>query len=229
MTEDVPQSDDVCAKKASSERRRRHRRRTSPRPQVEGSEGASGGQNVDEDMDEDDEEARRRRKEERRERRERKEKKRAQRKQEKEAMLIKMPFVVARMPGSVGQSSDSEASISVVRRVREEHKPRKSQPADIYNNWHFEATGDEKTAVEIQIPYHDELTIVSDTEILGNLGLNTLKLNALRSMLSKELMDIVKYHVNSEESQRRRSRQPSDLSSRQHRQSKSRSPVPHPE
>jgi hypothetical protein len=67
--------------------------------------------------------ARRRRKQERRERRGHKEKK-AQRKSEN-LDRIQLPFFAVRMPGYTGQSSDSEENISVVRRYREEQKPRK--------------------------------------------------------------------------------------------------------
>ena len=60
---------------------------------------------------------------ERRERRERKERK-AQRKKQKEAQKLQLPFVMVQMEGYTGQSSDSEGGISVVRRVRDEHKTR---------------------------------------------------------------------------------------------------------
>lgn len=81
----------------------------------------------------DEEEARRLRKAQRQERRERKERKdkRAQRRQEREAAArieqerIGLPCIMIRMPGYGAQSSDSEGSIHVVRRVREEPRPRK--------------------------------------------------------------------------------------------------------
>lgn len=81
----------------------------------------------------DEEEARRLRKAQRQERRERKERKekRAQRRQERDSAArieqerVGLPCIVVRMPGYGAQSSDSEGSISVVRRVREELRPRK--------------------------------------------------------------------------------------------------------
>src|SRR5690554_4117736 len=53
--------------------------------------------------------------------------------------------------------------------------------------------------VEIQIPYQDDLSIVSDTEILGDLGFNTVALDELQAMLPKNLMDTVQYAVNVED------------------------------
>ena len=81
----------------------------------------------------DGEEAQRLRRAQRQERRERKEKKekRAQRRLEREAATrieqerIGLPCIMIRMPGYGAQSSDSEGSIHVVRRVREEPRPRK--------------------------------------------------------------------------------------------------------
>ncbi|KAF9318995.1 Transcription factor Dp-2, partial [Linnemannia elongata] len=140
-----------------------------------------------------DEEARRLRKQERRERRERKEK-RAHKRQEKEAAIeranaeegqrIQLPFVIVRIPGYAGQSSDSEANISVVRRMREDHRPRKSGKS----KRHCGVTGDETTMVEIKIPHQDELSIISDTEILGDLGMNTVSLNELKEMLPEDMI-----------------------------------------
>ncbi|KAF9906532.1 hypothetical protein EC991_000539 [Linnemannia zychae] len=140
-----------------------------------------------------DEEARRLRKQERRERRERKEK-RALKRQEKEAAIeranaeegqrIQLPFVIVRIPGYAGQSSDSEANISVVRRMREDHRPRKSGKS----KKHCVATGNETTMVEVKIPHQDELSIISDTEILGDLGMNTVSLNELKEMLPEDMI-----------------------------------------
>ncbi|KAF9536355.1 hypothetical protein BGW38_010215 [Lunasporangiospora selenospora] len=68
---------------------------------------------------------------------------------------------MVRIPGYAGQSSDSEASISVMRRVREEHRLRKN--------------------------------IISDTEVLGDLGLNNVTMAALEDMLSSDLLKIAQY------------------------------------
>ncbi|KAF9924688.1 hypothetical protein FBU30_005381 [Linnemannia zychae] len=141
-----------------------------------------------------DEEARRQRKQERKERRERKEK-RAQKRQEKEAAAIaranaeegqriQLPFVIVRIPGYAGQSSDSEANISVVRRMREDQRPRKSGKS----KRHCVTTGDETTMVEVKIPHQDDLSIISDTEILGDLGMNTVALSELKEMLPEDMI-----------------------------------------
>ncbi|KAF9104484.1 Transcription factor Dp-2 [Mortierella sp. GBA35] len=140
-----------------------------------------------------DEEARRLRRQERRERRERKEK-RAQKRQEKEAAIekanaeegqrIQLPFVIVRIPGYAGQSSDSEANISVVRRMREDQRPRKSGKS----KRQCAVTGDETTMVEVKIPHQDELSIISDTEILGDLGLNTVSMSELREMCPEDMI-----------------------------------------
>ncbi|KAF9119663.1 transcription factor Dp, member 3, partial [Mortierella sp. 14UC] len=140
-----------------------------------------------------DEEARRLRKQERRERRERKEK-RAHKRQEKEAAIeranaeegqrIQLPFVIVRIPGYAGQSSDSEANISVVRRMREDQRPRKSGKS----KKHCVATGNETTMVEVKIPHQDELSIISDTEILSDLGMNTVSLSELKEMLPEDMI-----------------------------------------
>ncbi|KAG9323416.1 hypothetical protein KVV02_002576 [Mortierella alpina] len=187
-----------------SERRqhRHHHRHRSPRLENdnEASDAAEEeGEKADEDMDE--ETARRIRKMERRERRERKERK-AQRKAEKEAAAaaaeeqrIQLPFVVVRLPGYAGQSSDSEASISVVRRVREDQRPRKSGKS----KRHCGVNGDETTMVEIKMPHQEELSIISDTEILGDLGLNTVSLNELKATLPQELLENACYGASAAE------------------------------
>jgi hypothetical protein len=54
------------------------------------------------------------------------------------------------------------------------------------------------TMVEIQIPQQEELGIMSDTEILGELGLNTVTRDELETMLPKDLMDAVQYTINDE-------------------------------
>ncbi|KAG0063262.1 Transcription factor Dp-2, partial [Podila epicladia] len=130
-----PDNMEPVEEKKKKPERRRHR---SPRHRPE--EGGHGNEDEEEEEGGEDshahegetKEERRARKEARRERRERKEK-RAQRRLEREsaAMLeegekIQMPFVVVRIPRYAGQSSDSEASISVVRRVREA-RPKKSK------------------------------------------------------------------------------------------------------
>ncbi|KAK3840727.1 MAG: hypothetical protein J3R72DRAFT_170561 [Linnemannia gamsii] len=148
-----------------------------------------------------DEEARRLRKQERRERRDRKEK-RALKRHEKEVAIgqaqaeegqriqlpedqrIQLPFVIVRIPGYAGQSSDSEANISVVRRMREDQRPRKSGKS----KKHCVATGNETTMVEVKIPHQDELSIISDTEILGDLGMNTVSLSELKGLLPEDMI-----------------------------------------
>ncbi|KAF9108565.1 Transcription factor Dp-2 [Mortierella sp. AM989] len=176
-------------KKRSEKRHHRHHRHRSPRAENEDQEEDDTDQNGDklgEDVDE--ETARRIRKQERKEKRERKER-RAQKRQEKEARKheerIQMPFVVVRIPGYGGQSSDSEASISVVRRVREEPRSRKSGKSKKH--------ADETTMVEIKMPHNEELNIISDTEIVGDLGLNDVPLSDLRAMLPQDVIDRAGY------------------------------------
>ncbi|KAG0239566.1 hypothetical protein BGX31_002638 [Mortierella sp. GBA43] len=163
------------ARKKSERRRRRQSRRRHLTERPEGQMGETSM--VDMEADLEDEEARRRRRQERRERRERKEKQRSER--------IQLPFVIVRMPGYT--SSDSESSISVVRSV----KSRKGKQAT-------QSPGQEMTMVEIQIPQQEELGIMSDTEILGELGLNTVTMDELETMLPKDLMDAVQYTINDE-------------------------------
>ncbi|KAF9990728.1 Transcription factor Dp-2 [Mortierella antarctica] len=196
MTDVVPlSSSDLNEEpRCRSERHPRHR---SPRLET--------GRNDEVEMEEEeeeDEESRRRRKQERRERRERKEK-RAQRRleKEKEHSKIQLPFVVVRMPGYASQSSDSEASISVVRRVRDEQKSRRGSKGRREG-----ATGSEGTTmVEIKIPQQEDVSIISDTEILGDLGYNTVELDELQAMLPPNLMDNVQYAVSLEDNQERTS------------------------
>lgn len=52
------------------------------------------------------------------------------------------------------------------------------------------------TTVEIQIPHQEELCIISDTEILGDLGLGTVSLNDLKTMLPKDLLGNARYVTN---------------------------------
>ncbi|KAF9896781.1 hypothetical protein BX616_006773, partial [Lobosporangium transversale] len=186
-----------------SERRHRHHRHRSPRidrekdgedaVQVDGANVESGVEMMDEET------ARKIRKQERRERRERKEK-RAQRRLERESAAcgeengdveqIQLPFVGVKIPRYAGQSSDSEASISVVRRVREEQRSRKSGKSKKQGQ---STNGDETTMVEIKIPHQEELSIISDTEILGDLGLNQVPLNDLKAMLPEEAFNKFSY------------------------------------
>ncbi|KAG0048393.1 Transcription factor Dp-2 [Gryganskiella cystojenkinii] len=130
-------------------------------------------------------EARRLRKaqrQERRERRERKEK-RAQRRQERESAAriehdrIGLPCIVIRMPGYGAQSSDSEGCISVVRRVREEPRPRKSSHGSKSKHLGGEAEEeiDMMTTVEVKVSQQEELSVISDTEILSELRLHDLQ------------------------------------------------------
>ncbi|KAG0213827.1 Transcription factor Dp-2 [Mortierella sp. GBA30] len=200
MTDVGPQSSsDLCEeprRKSERHRRRRSPRMGSEKPDIPGRE--TGGHEAEEEMEDEDEEARQKRKQERRERRERKER-RAQRRleKEKEQDRIQLPFVVVRMPGYACQSSDSEASISVVRRVRDDQKSRKSGKS----KRQCDSTGDETTMVEIQIPQQEDVSIISDTEILGDLGFNTVALDELQTMLPPNLMATVQYAVSMEDEQ----------------------------
>ncbi|KAG0001132.1 Transcription factor Dp-2 [Entomortierella chlamydospora] len=170
----------------------RHRRRRSPRhtsDRIECQEGEEGLNDLENGQVED-EEARRRRKKERRERRERK----AQRRLENEKNRIQLPFVIMRMPGYTTYSSDSESNISVVRSVRRGQTPNQ-------RNEHGESTDLETTIVEIQIPQQEEPIVMSDTEILGDLGFNTLTIDELETILPKEFVDVVQYTESVEERQ----------------------------
>ncbi|KAG0025764.1 Transcription factor Dp-2 [Podila clonocystis] len=186
-----PDMEPTEEKKKKSERRRHRSPRHRPEERGHGDEDEEEGGEDPHAHEGETKEERRARKEARRERRERKEK-RAQRRQEREsAMLeegekIQMPFVVIRIPRYAGQSSDSEASISVVRRVREA-RPKKSSKAK---------RQEETTMVEIQIPHQEELCIISDTEILGDLGLGTVSMNDLKTMLPKDLLGNARYVTN---------------------------------
>ncbi|KAF9924515.1 Transcription factor Dp-2, partial [Modicella reniformis] len=185
--------------KRSERRHHRHHRHRSPR--LEKDDEGEGEDEEDRNRDKpeeevDEETAQRIRKMERKERRERKEK-RAQRRLEKEAAAreneerIQLPFVIMRVPGYAGQSSDSEASISVVRRVREEQRPRKSGKSKRHDG-----TG-ETTMVEIKMPHQEELSIISDTEILGDLGLSEVPLSELKTMLTQEALNRAGYTTTS--------------------------------
>ncbi|KAF9181451.1 hypothetical protein BGZ51_005420 [Haplosporangium sp. Z 767] len=185
-------TDDAGQTNGESRRRtekRHHHRRRSPRPDNDGDEDMGAEEEGGGLVKETDEEKARRR-QEKKERRERKER-RVQKRQEKEAKAeaerIQMPFVMVRMPGYAGQSSDSEASITVVRRrVREEQKPRKSGKSKRHN-------GEETSVVDITIPRQDEMSIISDTEILGDLGLSNVSMTDLRAMLPQEVVEKARY------------------------------------
>ncbi|KAF9097098.1 Transcription factor Dp-2 [Mortierella sp. AD031] len=79
-----------------------------------------------------------------------------------------------------------------------------------------ESTGEETTQVKIQIPQNDELSIISDTEILGDLGFNAVTLDDLQAMLPNEdLMEAAQYVVNARDRQQQQGsrRRTSDMSS----------------
>ncbi|KAG0349041.1 hypothetical protein BGZ54_004491, partial [Gamsiella multidivaricata] len=192
-------SDEHVKRSEKRHHHRHHPRHRSPRVDEDGeTKEEDGAEKTSDEVDE--ETARRIRKMERQERRERRERKekRAQRRLEKEAEAreneerIQLPFVVVRVPGYAGQSSDSEASISVVRRVREDTRSRKSSKS----KRHGSSTGDETTMVEIKIPHQEELSIISDTEILGDLGLNEVPLNELKTMLPPNALQNARYTTN---------------------------------
>ena len=42
--------------------------------------------------------------------------------------------------------------------------------------------------VEVKIPHQDELSIISDTEILGDLGLNTVTMSELKEMCPEDMI-----------------------------------------
>ncbi|KAF9425882.1 hypothetical protein BGZ94_007132 [Podila epigama] len=202
-------------RKKKSERRHRHR---SSRDVIEDETGehsraeakeddqvgrvGEGGEEEEEEEEkvEETKEERRARRQARRERRERKEK-RSQRRSERDSGVfltedekIQMPFVVVRIPRYAGQSSDSEASISVVRRVRSDTRPKKSGKSKRQG-----VSGEETTMVEIQMPHQEEMCIISDTEILGDLGLGTVSLTDLKAMLPNDLLSNARYVVHANE------------------------------
>ncbi|KAG0298831.1 Transcription factor Dp-2 [Linnemannia gamsii] len=197
-----------CTDSAARKADRHHRRRRASREASERPNREVAGDSMDDETpmrETEDEEARQRRKQERKERRERKEKK-AQRKSEK-LERVQLPFFAVRMPGYTGQSSDSEENISVVRRYREEQKPRKSGKS----KRQCESTGEETTQVRIQIPQSDELSIISDTEILGNLGYNAVTLDDLQAMLPNDLMQSAQYVIGARDRHLRARRRDSDI------------------
>ncbi|KAF8951606.1 Transcription factor Dp-2 [Entomortierella lignicola] len=178
-------------KKRSERRHHRHHRHRSPRAENEDQEeedesnqdGARPGEDVDEET------ARRIRKQERKEKRERKERRaqrRAKEAAEGDVERIQLPFVIVKLPKYVSQSSDSESSISMVHRMREEPRSRKGGRS----RRHLE---DETTMVDITMPHNEELNIISDTEIVGELGLNDVPLEELKAMLTQEAFDDAEY------------------------------------
>ncbi|KAG0238655.1 hypothetical protein BGW41_008129 [Actinomortierella wolfii] len=108
-----------------------------------------------------------------------------------EEQRIQLPMFVMKMPLYACQSSDSEASINVVRRLHKEQRPRKSGK----NKRHCGA-GEETTMVEIKMPYQEDLNVISDSEVLSEMGLNEISHQSLRQLLTKELMDHVQYSTN---------------------------------
>ncbi|KAG0218829.1 Transcription factor Dp-2 [Mortierella sp. NVP41] len=202
-----------CTDSTARKSDRHHRRRRTSREASERPEGDIAVDSMDDDAlmkDTEYEEERQRRKQERRERHERREKK-AQRKSEKHDR-VQLPFMAVRMCGYTGQSSDSEENISVLRRTREEQRPTKSGKS----KRQCESTGEETTQVKIQIPQNDELSIISDTEILGDLGFNAVTLDDLQAMLPNEdLMEAAQYVVNARDRQQQQGsrRRTSDMSS----------------
>ncbi|KAG0070496.1 Transcription factor Dp-2 [Linnemannia elongata] len=197
-----------CSDSTARKVDRHHRRRRTSREASERPEGEVVADSMDDEThmrETEDEEARQRRKQARRERRARKDE-RAQRKSEK-LDRVQLPFFAVRMPGYTGQSSDSEENISVVRRYREEQKPRKSGKS----KRQCESTGEETTRVRIQIPHNDELSIISDTEILGDLGHNAVTLEDLQAMLPTDLMESAQYVVSARDRHLRAQRRDSDI------------------
>ncbi|KAK3829778.1 MAG: hypothetical protein JOS17DRAFT_747530, partial [Linnemannia elongata] len=198
-----------CSDSTARKVDRHHRRRRASREAFEWPEGEVAADSMDDEThmrETEDEEARQRRKQARRERRARKEE-RAQRKSEK-LDRVQLPFFAVRMPGYTSQNSDSEENISVVRRYREEQKPRKSGKS----KRQCESTGEETTQVRIQIPQNDELSIISDTEILGDLGHNVVTLKDLQAMLSNDdLMESAQYVVSARDRHLRARRRDSDI------------------
>ena len=49
------------------------------------------------------------------------------------------------------------------------------------------------------MPHQEELSIISDTEILGDLGLNTVSLNELKATLPQELLENACYGASAAE------------------------------
>ncbi|KAF9551164.1 Transcription factor Dp-2 [Mortierella hygrophila] len=196
-------SDSTAPKADRQDRRRRTSRKVSERP-----EGEVATDSMDDEAhmrETEGEEARQQRKQARRKRRARKEE-RAQRKSEK-LDRVQLPFFAVRMPGYTGQNSDSEENISVVRRYREEQTPRKSGKS----KRQCESTGEETTQVRIQIPQNDDLSVISDTEILGDLGYNAVTLEDLQAMLPNDLMESAQYVVSARDRHLRARHHNSDI------------------
>ncbi|KAI8596020.1 hypothetical protein EDD21DRAFT_389603, partial [Dissophora ornata] len=175
--------------KRSERHHHRHHRHRSPRLENESDESGEMNGGVGEEGDE--ETARRIKEQQRKERRLRKEQK-MQRRQEKEER-IRLPLLIVDVPGFAGQSSDSEASISVMRSVWKEQKLKKSGKS----KRHCVATGEETMVVEIKIPHQEELSITSDTEILADLGLNEVHQKELHAMLPQYMLNSARYTTKS--------------------------------
>lgn len=66
--------------------------------------------------------------------------------------------------------------------------------------------------MRIQIPQNDELSIISDTEILGDLGHNAVTLKDLQAMLpNDDLMESAQYVVSARDRHLRARRRDSDI------------------
>ncbi|KAG0043958.1 hypothetical protein BGZ83_010812 [Gryganskiella cystojenkinii] len=182
MTDVGPQGcSDDHSEEPQAPRQRRSSRQPSETPSVSRRRIRSNTDAAMAEVD-DSEEAALRKEQERKERRERKEK-RAQRRQQREAQNVQLPFVMVQMDGYTGQSSDSEGGISVVRRVREEPKSRSSGKS--------KRSGQSTATVEISIPQQEELSIISDTEVLAELGLDSVPMEQLRSCFSVEAIQTI--------------------------------------
>ncbi|GJJ69967.1 hypothetical protein EMPS_02316 [Entomortierella parvispora] len=192
MTDVGPQgcSDDhseVRLRAGSEPRRRRRSSRQPSQTPIGRGEDMEGVTIMDTDTGDSEDAALRKEQEkrERKERRERKEK-RALKRQQKEAQKLQLPFVMVQMEGYAGQSSDSEGGITVVRRVRDEQKARSSGKSKRHH------PSEESTAnIEISIPHQEEMSIISDTEVLTDLGLDSVPMEQLRAVFSAELIETV--------------------------------------
>ncbi|KAI8596562.1 hypothetical protein EDD21DRAFT_387876 [Dissophora ornata] len=167
--------------KRSERRHHRHHRHRSPRLEKEGDESGEMNKGMGEEGDEETAQ------QQRKERWLRKEQKMQRRQEEEES--IQLPLLIVCVPGNAGQSSDSEASISVMRSVRKVQKLKKSGKS----KRHCVATGEETTMVEVKIPHQQELSIISDTKILADLGLNEVCQEKLHAMLPQDMLDSARY------------------------------------
>ncbi|KAF8919384.1 hypothetical protein BGZ58_004644, partial [Dissophora ornata] len=58
---------------------------------------------------------------------------------------------------------------------------------------HCVATGEETTMAEIKIQHQEELSIISDTEILTDLRLNEVRQEELHAMLLQDMLNSTRY------------------------------------